>query len=176
MFIHTTIYKSPVGDLLLGEFEDQLCVCDWVYRKQRTSIDQRIQKELKVPFKEKNTTLLQNTSKQLEEYFHEKRMTFELPVLSVGTEFQKSVWDSLLTIPYGETKSYLQLSRILGNEKAIRAVATANGANALSILIPCHRIIGSTGELVGYAGGLTAKKKLLQLEGALHIDNQINLF
>jgi methylated-DNA-[protein]-cysteine S-methyltransferase len=92
--------------------------------------------------------------------------------LLVGTDFQKTVWEELLKIPFGKTLTYLQLSNRLQNPKAIRAVATANGANALSIFVPCHRIIGSQGELVGYAGGLPAKQKLLDLEGG----RQVGLF
>ena len=92
-----------------------------------------------------------------------------------GTDFQKTVWQSLLQIPYGKTMTYLDLSRNMGNEKAIRAIASANGANAISIIIPCHRIIGSNGELVGYAGGLPTKKRLLQLESA-YINPQLELF
>ena len=85
----------------------------------------------------------------------------------VGTEFQKSVWEELLKIPYGQTASYLELSRAIGNEKAVRAVANANGANAIGIIIPCHRIIGSDGSLTGYAGGLDVKRKLLEIENNL---------
>lgn len=96
-----------------------------------------------------------------------------MPLLFCGSEFQQRVWEELQRIPYGKTISYLKLSRLLGDEKAIRAVATANGANAISILIPCHRVIGSKGELTGYAGGLNAKRRLLELEGAL---GQLDLF
>ncbi len=110
---------------------------------------------------------------QLEEYFAQKRTSFDVPLLLCGSDFQKRVWQELLQVPYGTTISYLELSRKLGDEKAIRAVASANGANAISILVPCHRIIGSNGELTGYAGGLRAKKSLLQLEGALA---QLDLF
>jgi len=95
--------------------------------------------------------------------------------LLVGSDFQKQVWNELLKIRFGQTLSYLELSRNLGNEKAIRAVASANGANAISILVPCHRVIGSDGSLTGYAGGLGANKKLLELEGALKSD-QLDLF
>jgi len=95
--------------------------------------------------------------------------------LFVGSDFQKTVWEKLLTIPYGKTTSYLELSRMLGDEKAIRAVATANGANAISIIVPCHRVIGSDGSLTGYAGGLNAKQKLLQLEG-MNFGEQLELF
>ena len=93
----------------------------------------------------------------------------------MGTDFQKEVWTELIKIPYGESRTYLELSKQLGNELAIRAVASANGANAISIIVPCHRIIGSDGKLIGYAGGLSAKKKLLELEGALKT-NQLSLF
>jgi methylated-DNA-[protein]-cysteine S-methyltransferase len=103
----------------------------------------------------------------MKDYFAHERKDFNIPLLTVGTDFQKSVWEGLIKIPYGTTASYLELSKNIGNEKAVRAVASANGANAISILIPCHRIIGSNGDLVGYAGGLPAKKKLLELENNL---------
>ena len=99
-----------------------------------------------------------------------------MPIRTIGNDFQKRVWKALQQIPCGETRSYLQLSESLGNPKAIRAVASANGANALSILIPCHRIIGSNGELTGYAGGLNAKKKLLELENPNLKNSQLDLF
>jgi methylated-DNA-[protein]-cysteine S-methyltransferase len=91
---------------------------------------------------------------------------FNVPLLFVGSDFQKQVWNALMQIPFGVTKSYMELSKQFGNEKAIRAVASANGANAISIMVPCHRIIGSNCELTGYAGGLPVKKQLLQLEGS----------
>ena len=95
------------------------------------------------------------------------RKTFDIPLLLLGSTFQKQVWNALLKIPYGTTKSYQELSKIINNEKAVRAVANANGANAIGIIIPCHRIIGSNGKLTGYAGGLDKKKKLLHLENNL---------
>ncbi|MFT6845336.1 MAG: methylated-DNA-[protein]-cysteine S-methyltransferase [Flavobacteriales bacterium] len=101
---------------------------------------------------------------QLQEYFEGKRQIFMIETQFIGTEFQKSVWNDLIKIPFGVTKSYFELSTLLDTEKAIRAVAPANGTNAISILVPCHRIIGNQGELTGYAGGLSAKKKLLELE------------
>ncbi len=108
--------------------------------------------------------MIENTIAQLEEYFQGKRKMFDIPLLTIGTGFQKSVWEGLLQIPYSKTASYLQLAKNIGNEKAVRAVASANGANTIGIIIPCHRIIGSNGNLVGYAGGLPAKKKLLDIE------------
>lgn len=173
--IQTEIYQSPVGDLILGSFEDQLCLCDWQYRKMRNSIDKKIQAKLKSVYELRNSPVINETKEQLTEYFNGTRTSFDLPMLWVGTEFQKSVWKALMNIPFGKTETYLGLSKTLGNEKAIRAVAAANGANAISIIVPCHRIIGSRGELVGYAGGLSAKRKLLELEN-LRKTEQLTLF
>lgn len=108
--------------------------------------------------------ILKNAILQLEEYFAGERKTFQLKLNPHGTAFQKKVWDLLLEIPYGKTISYLELSRKLGDEKAIRAAASANGKNPLWIVIPCHRVIGSDGSLTGYAGGLWRKKWLLEHE------------
>ena len=102
--------------------------------------------------------------RQLDEYFRHERQSFDLPLFFVGTEFQKKVWQTLLTIPYGTTVSYAYLARRIGMPRAVRAVANANGANAISIFVPCHRVIGSDGSLTGYGGGLPAKKYLLELE------------
>lgn len=169
-------FKSPFGDLILGDFERQLVLCDWQYRKMRDQIDRRLQTALDAVYVERETTIIQLAKKQLDEYFIKQRQSFDLKTLTIGTDFQKQVWQALTNIPYGKTASYLELSKNIGNSSAIRAVASANGANALSIIIPCHRIIGSDGKLVGYAGGLAAKKKLLQLEGAGSFANQLTLF
>jgi len=104
--------------------------------------------------------------KQLREYFKRERREFELPLDIIGTDFQKRVWNELLKIPYGKTITYNQLAINLGDKKVIRAAAAANGANPLPIVIPCHRVIGSDGNLVGYGGGLDVKQKLLELEGS----------
>lgn len=157
-------YKSPVGEILLGSYANTLCLADWKYRKMRYSIDNRIQKGLKAEYVEESSKVIEETIKQMKEYFSGELREFDIPLLMVGTGFQKSVWHRLMKIPYGTTASYLELSRNIGNEKAVRAVASANGANAISILIPCHRIIGSDGALTGYAGGLRAKKMLLEIE------------
>ena len=105
--------------------------------------------------------------RQLEAYFSGNLRDFNIPMLAEGTEFQRRVWRELQKIPYGQAISYLELARRLGDEKCIRAAARANGANPLAILIPCHRVIGSDGSLVGYAGGLDMKEFLLRLEGVL---------
>jgi len=165
--INIQTHKSPVGDLLLGSCEDKLCLLDFKYRRMRTTIDKRLQAGLNAEYVEESSEVIEKTIIQLKEYFDGERKTFDIPLLTIGTDFQKSVWEGLLKIPYGTTASYLALSKNIGNEKAVRAVASANGANAIGILIPCHRIIGSNGDLVGYAGGLPAKKKLLALENNL---------
>ncbi|HRZ32530.1 MAG TPA: methylated-DNA--[protein]-cysteine S-methyltransferase, partial [Flavobacterium sp.] len=162
--LNTILYKSPVGELIMGDFNDQLCLCDWRYRKMRQEVDNRIIKGLNTESIEQSTPLLVETQKQLAAYFDKKLTVFDLPLLFIGTDFQQTVWKALQQIQYGKTKTYLDLAKQLNNPKAIRAVASANGANAISIIVPCHRIIGSNQELVGYAGGLSAKKKLLELE------------
>ena len=111
-----------------------------------------------------SSPILDVASVQLQEYFSGERKTFDLPLAPEGTEFQKQVWNALLTIPYGKTVSYLDISRTVGNEKAIRAVGLANGKNPISIVIPCHRVIGSDGSLTGYGGGLWRKEWLLRHE------------
>lgn len=156
---------TSLGELILGSFEDKLCICDWRYRKMRTAIDNRLFSHLQASFVEEDTSVIAQAREELLAYLQGDRQTFQVPLLLVGTDFQKMVWTELLKIPFGKTETYLSLSNRLQNPKAIRAVATANGANALSIFVPCHRIIGSTGELIGYAGGLSTKQKLLDLEG-----------
>ncbi len=108
--------------------------------------------------------ILQNAVNQLNEYFEGKRLNFDLKLNPKGTDFQKKVWKGLLQIPYGKTRTYLEQSKVLGDVKAIRAVASANGKNPLWIVVPCHRVIGSDGSLTGYAGGLWRKKWLLEHE------------
>jgi methylated-DNA-[protein]-cysteine S-methyltransferase len=149
---------------VIGAFNDKLCLCDWRYRKMRSVVDARISRGLNAEFIESDAPVLSETKRQLDEYFRAERKQFELPLLMVGSDFQKRVWNELSNVAYGDTASYLMLSERMGNKNAVRAVASANGANAIAIIVPCHRIIGSNGELVGYAGGLKAKEKLLALE------------
>jgi methylated-DNA-[protein]-cysteine S-methyltransferase len=174
-YIKIQHYKSPIGELILGSFNDKLCLADWRYRKMRDRIDKRLKDGLKAEFIEETSPIIEKTIIQFTEYFTKERTKFDVDLLLVGTDFQKKVWKELIKIPYGKTNSYMDLSKKLNNIKAIRAVASANGANAISILVPCHRIIGSDGKLVGYAGGLPIKKKLLLLEGAV-VENQLSLF
>lgn len=119
--------------------------------------------------------MITETKLQIKQYFEGTRTEFDLPIKFIGSDFQINIWNKLLDIPYRKTCSYLDLSRVIENVKAIRAVGTANGANAISIIVPCHRVIASNGDLTGYAGGLNAKKKLLELENPATF-NQLGLF
>ena len=168
-------HKTKIGELILGSFEGKLCLLDFNYRKMRNAVDDRIKKGLNADFIEEDSEIIEKTRKELDEYFKENRREFDVPIRMVGTDFQKSVWNALLKVAYGTTSTYLQLAKDINNEKAVRAVAGANGANAIAIIIPCHRIIGSSGELVGYAGGLPTKKRLLTLEKKQEFYTQIPL-
>lgn len=119
---------------------------------------------LNAGYTEMTSEIIEETRRQLDEYFRHERQAFDIPLLTAGTKFQKSVWNSLMEIPYGQTITYGELATRLGKPAAVRAVANANGANAISIIIPCHRVIGSNNTLTGYGGGLRAKKFLLELE------------
>ena len=151
----------------MGSFKGQLCLCDWRYRAKRTQIDTRIKSFLKADFVNQDDAILQETRQQLIEYFEHKRKVFELPILLAGSEYQQQVWNALLKVPFGKTSTYLELAKAIKNEKSVRAVGAANGANAIAIIVPCHRIIGKNGALIGYAGGLNVKAKLLTLENDL---------
>ena len=136
-----------------------------MYRKQRAQIDQRVQGFCEATYQEGKNDLIASTVQQLDTYFLGDFRVFDISLLSCGSDFQKSVWQDLQDIPSGETLSYASLSRKRNNPKRIRAVAAANGANAISIIIPCHRVLGSNGTLTGYADGLRAMEALLKLEG-----------
>ncbi len=162
--IVTRRYETPCGTLLLGSFGDRLCLCDWQTEKHRKREDHRLCRLLDAEFEEGSSEVLDRTINQLDEYFGGIRRKFDIPLLFVGTEFQKKVWQALLAIPYGKTVSYGAMARWIGMPKAVRAVANANGANSISILAPCHRVIGSDQSLTGYGGGLAVKEYLLKLE------------
>ena len=162
--IEIQYYKTKFGEFILGSFKNKLCLFDFRYRKMRAKVDYRIKNILNAEYLIQNNKILKEVKKQINEYFSARRKDFEIPILTVGSTFQKKVWKSLLNVKYGETASYLDIAKDIRNEKAVRAVASANGANSLAIIIPCHRIIGSNGKLVGYGGGLSIKKRLLDLE------------
>ena len=158
-------YESPCGLLLLGSFGDKLCLCDWQVEKHRDHVDRRLKRMLCSEFEVGTSEVIEKAARQLDEFFAGKRKEFDVPLLFVGTDFQKTVWNELLEIPFGKTVSYGEMAQRIGMSKAVRAVANANGANAMSIFVPCHRVIGSNRSLTGYGGGLEAKRKMLELEG-----------
>lgn len=153
MNLFTTYHPSPVGLLKIQCTEEAIVLIHFV-DEQTTEID--------------NHPLLEQCMNELEEYFKGERRLFDVPLGQIGTVFQTNVWDHLVKIPFGKTISYLQLSRQIGDVKAIRAIASANGRNNLAIIVPCHRVIGSDAKLVGYAGGLWRKKWLLEHEAKHH--------
>ena len=163
--IRTRIYESPCGSLLLGSYGDMLCLCDWLAEIHHGCVRRRLERLLRASFVEAAAPVTDEAARQLDEYFAGKRRAFDVPLLFAGTEFQKEVWSELLKIPYGETVSYGCIARRIGMPKAVRAVANANGANPLSVFVPCHRVIGSDRSLTGYGGGIEVKRRLLELEG-----------
>jgi methylated-DNA-[protein]-cysteine S-methyltransferase len=154
---------SPVGALTLIASDDGLAAILWENDDPR-----RV--PLSVAAQDHKGTaghpVLRETERQLGAYFAGERTSFDLPLDFSGTEFQKDVWRALLDIPFGETRTYAQIARQIGRPDAVRAVGAANGRNPISIVAPCHRVIGSNGALTGFAGGLDAKAFLLRLEGA----------
>ena len=164
-FIYTQIYKSPCGELIIGSYKDRICLCDWNIYERRTKIDKIIGRDFNAEFKDGLTPIISETILQLDRYFGGELCEFENIDMSIGgTIFQQLVWKELCEIGYGMTISYKDLARRLNRATSIRAVANAVGLNPISILIPCHRIIGSDGKLTGYAGGLDAKQFLIDLE------------
>ena len=156
------VYKrmpSPVGTLTLVASDHGLAAVLWENDRPR-----RVRLNLEA--EENGHPVLVEAERQLAEYFAGRRQQFTLKLDVAGTHFQRQVWNALLTIPFGETRSYRQIANQIGNPRAVRAVGAANGRNPLSIVAPCHRVIGSSGALTGFAGGLDVKARLLALEGA----------
>ena len=146
-------YKTQLGNL--GIVEENGFITEILYAKKSENAV------------EEETLAIKKAHAQLEEYFTGKRKSFDFPLNPKGTEFQKKVWNALSEIPYGKTVSYKDIATRVGNPKASRAVGMANNKNPLMIIVPCHRVVGSNGAMVGYAGGLDVKEKLLKLEGVL---------
>ncbi len=165
--IITKSYESPCGTLLLGSLEGELRLCDWQEGKHHSQVLRRLQRALQAEYENGTSVIIGKTTMELDEFFAGKRQTFDIPLLFTGTGFQKEVWNELLKIAFGQSISYAELAKRLGRPESIRAVANAIGANAISILVPCHRVIGSDHSLTGYAGGLSAKRLLLELESVI---------
>jgi O-6-methylguanine DNA methyltransferase len=170
--------KTPLGEMLAMASDDGICLFDFPYRKMMPQIRQRVLAVFEQEPLHQSHPLIEKLATQLEAYFNGSLREFDVPLQLIGSDFQVQVWKALQTIPFGKTRSYKQQAVFLGNEKAIRAVAKANGENCLAILIPCHRVIGEDGSLVGYAGGLRNKEWLLRHEqkwtGA-HLQQQLFL-
>lgn len=159
MIIYYSYYESPLGQILLTATDSALTGLHFVGEKYYPSISPESKHD------ESNPTL-QSAARQLDEYFNGYRQSFELKLATEGTPFQRSVWHALTQLPFGETVSYAQLAQRIGNPNAVRAVGAANGRNPISIVVPCHRVIGADGALTGYAGGLARKEALLRLEAS----------
>ncbi len=162
--IITQLYESPCGEMIIGSLNGKLCLCDWTTGRIRHNINKRLQKAFDAKFEIGSSPVISRTIEQLNEYFAGKRQKFTIPLQLAGTDFQKAVWQELMEIPYGKTISYSELANKTGDPKAVRAVANANKNNAISILVPCHRVIGKDGSLTGYGGGMAAKQYLIELE------------
>lgn len=145
-------YDFPIGTLAIAE--DGAGITNVFFKGEETPKE----------FMEQETPLLQKAAEQLREYFEGRRNAFDLTLSLCGTKFQQADWQALQTIPYGETRSYKQIAEQIGNPKACRAVGMANNRNPVMIIVPCHRVVGHDGKMVGYAGGLDTKKYLLELE------------
>jgi methylated-DNA-[protein]-cysteine S-methyltransferase len=157
-------FKHNYAEFILGSYNNALCICDFRYRNMRNTVDRRVQQSLNANFVEQTSDVIEMAKVQLNAYFTGKRQAFDIPLIIAGSDFQKTVWRALQSIDYGSTISYKQLAAAINNPDAVRAVGTANGANALAIIIPCHRVIASDGTLGGYGGGLSLKRRLLSLE------------
>ena len=168
LFILKTEVKTPIGEMVACATNDGICLLEFIERpdlnKQLTSLESYLKGKI-VPGSNIHILTLQE---QLDQYFDKKLENFNLSLVFAGTDFQKKVWKTLQDIEYGKKETYLSIAKKLGNVKAIRAVAAANGANKMAILVPCHRVIGSDGHMVGYAGGLWRKDWLLNLESNQH--------
>ena len=169
--VYLSITPSPLGQLTIGATNKGVCLLEFDKKERIENHFKQFEKYWDYSVVKQENKWIKVAKKQLEEYFSHQRTTFDLPLDLTGTDFQLSVWNELLTIPFGTTRSYKEQAIAVGNLKAIRAVATANGENRISIIIPCHRVVGSNGSLTGYGGGIERKQQLLDLES-----DQMTLF
>ncbi len=162
--INFEILDTPLGKMLACATKDGICMLEFIDRRAFVTELKDLKRMLRATIEPGTNKHLKQVEKELNEYFEKKRKKFDVALITSGTDFQNAVWKKLLDIPYGETRSYKQQSIALGNLGAIRAVGTANGANRISIIVPCHRVIGEDGNLTGYGGGLKRKRWLLDFE------------
>lgn len=161
--------ETPLGSMIAISDNEKLYLLEFVDRRGLENEIKQLRKKLNVSIIPSNTIIIEQLQKELQEYFEGNQWNFTVPIGMIGSDFQKGVWKELIQIPLGETQSYKQLAETVGNERAARAVANANGKNQVSILVPCHRIINSDGSLGGYGGGIERKKWLI------HHEKQMNL-
>lgn len=159
--------ETPIGTMFAAAVDEGICMLEFTDRKMLETEFKDLAKSLNATIVQGENRHFKTLEQELSEYFQGKRKKFTVPLSPVGTDFQKSVWQVLMKIPYGETWNYKKQSEVLGDVKKVRAVANANGMNKISILIPCHRVIGSNGTLTGYGGGIWRKQKLLELEKSI---------
>ena len=162
----THMYDSPCGTLLIASFGNAICMCDWISAARHPMSLAMIQRSLGAHLRTGSSTATESAVRQLDEYFAGIRKTFNLNLMPTGSEFQQEVWNSISQISYGSTLSYSALACSIGRPKACRAAASACASNLISILIPCHRAIASSGNLHHYRGGSDAKRYLLSLEAS----------
>jgi AraC family transcriptional regulator of adaptative response/methylated-DNA-[protein]-cysteine methyltransferase len=162
--IKTIKIETPLGDMIAGSTNEGICLLEFSDRRMLPTEYKDLKRLLKTTLEEGENKYLNVLREQLEGYFKGKITEFSLPLLTPGTDFQKAVWKELLNIPYGSTRSYQEQAVSLKRPESVRAVANANGMNRISILIPCHRVIGTDGRLTGYGGGLKRKRWLLDHE------------
>ena len=155
---------TPLGPMLVAATDEALCLLDFVDRRALPTQVARIRNGLGAVFVPDRNEIVDRTAREVEAYFAGSLETFSVPTTTPGTDFQRAVWEALAKIPYGETRSYAQVARGIGRPSAVRAVGSANGMNALAIIVPCHRVVGADGKLVGYGGGVWRKQRLLDLE------------
>jgi AraC family transcriptional regulator, regulatory protein of adaptative response / methylated-DNA-[protein]-cysteine methyltransferase len=162
--INSSTFDTVLGNMTACAVEEGICLLEFSSRKSLASEFVYLEKYFNSKIKEGNSFHLEILKEQLAGYFDGSRKEFTVPIIYAGTVFQQAVWQKLLEIPYGSTRSYLELATILGKPAAVRAVAAANRMNRIAIIIPCHRVIGSDGTLTGYSGGLERKRWLLEHE------------
>jgi AraC family transcriptional regulator of adaptative response/methylated-DNA-[protein]-cysteine methyltransferase len=162
--IFTQTIDTPIGLMVAGSVKEGICLLEFSDRKMLNTEYKILKKYLETDIADGNNDHLNHLRAELSEYFSGKRKEFSVPLVYTGTDFQKSVWDELMRIPYGTIRSYGEQAATLGNTLSVRAVAGANGMNKISIAVPCHRVIGENGNLTGYGGGLWRKKWLLEHE------------
>jgi AraC family transcriptional regulator, regulatory protein of adaptative response / methylated-DNA-[protein]-cysteine methyltransferase len=163
--VHVAEVETPLGTMVAAASDAHLLLLEFAHRRMLATQLKRVERAMRCVFESGESPVMAGLRAQLDEYFRGERRQFDVPIHAPGTPFQMRVWSELRRIPAGTTTSYASMAAVVGRPNAVRAVARANGDNRISILIPCHRVIGSDGSLTGYGGGLWRKRRLLEIEG-----------